>query len=57
MTGQVRQAVNYRQRAEDISAETARASHPYIKRALLAIAENYMQLAKTIEGRVNLPKP
>jgi hypothetical protein len=51
------QAVTYRQRAADLRAEAARANHPETKRALLSVADNYMQLAKMIEDRVNLPKP
>jgi hypothetical protein len=57
MPGQYRQAVTYRLRAADLRAEAASVGHPEIKQALMQITENYMQLAKMIEDRVNLPKP
>ena len=56
MTGQDRQAVTYRLRAADLLAEAASTGHPETKLALMHLAENYMQLAKMIEGRVNLPE-
>lgn len=56
MTGQDKQAATYRRRAEILRAEATHANHPETRRALLAIAENYMQLAKMIEDRGNLPK-
>jgi hypothetical protein len=56
MTGHDKQAVVYRRRAEELRAEAAHANHPDTKRALLAIADNYAQLAKMIEDRGDLPR-
>jgi len=57
MAGQDRQAISYRRRADELRAEAANAGRPEIKQALMQIAENYMQLAKMIEDRVNPPEP
>ena len=56
MTSELGQAVAFRRRAEDLRAEAVNARHPDTKKALTQIADNYLQLAKMIEDRTNLPR-
>jgi hypothetical protein len=56
MTDEAKQATGYRRRAEELRAEAATATRPEIKRSLISIADNYVQMAKFIEDQENPPK-
>jgi len=52
---EVRQATAYRRRAEKLRAEATASTSLESKRALMAMANNYLQMARMIEEQTNLP--